>query len=238
MVEQYDGKQKLKLLMDYWMNHNEEHIKENMKGLKKAKEMGLKEVAHHLEHVVELSEKVGDHIAKALRSVDVYAGAHVHAVEAENEKAHQALQNHTHYQLHRIGVIRTPYTHSAPRQAQEDVEGDFRIIIDPRYEEGLNQLDRFTYAFVIFYLDRSMRSASLRATPPGGGGITVGVFASRSPNRPSRLGLSIVKIKKIEANIIFTSCIDAFDRTPVVDIKPYFGHLDCKSGAGNGWAEK
>lgn len=235
MDEQHDGKEKLKILMDYWLNHNEEHIKENVKGLKKAEEMGLKEVVHHLEHVVELSEKVSDHIAKALKSVDTHAGAH--REEGIGEE-HGALHNHTHYQLHRIGIIRTPYTHSVPRQPQEDAEGDFRIIIDPRHEEGLQQLECFTYAFVIFYLDRSAQGASLRATPPGGGGITVGVFASRSPNRPSPLGLSIVKIKKIEGNTIVTSCIDAYDRTPVVDIKPYFEHLDCKSGAGNGWAEK
>ncbi len=234
MGKQQEGEKKLKILLDYWMNHNAEHVKENVKGLEKAREMGLTEVAHHLEHVVELSEKVNDHIAKALKCVDTNTGP---TGEGEKDGAHETHHEHTHYELHRIGMIRTPYTHTVPRQPQEDAEGDFRIIIDSQYEEGIQGLDRFAYAIVIFYLDRSHRRESLCVTPPGGGGISVGVFASRSPNRPSPLGLSIVKIKKVEGNTIITSCVDAFDRTPIVDIKPYFEKIDCKIGAGNGWAQ-
>jgi len=63
----------------------------------------------------------------------------------------------------------------------------------------------------------------------------VGLFASRSPNRPNPIGISVVKIKRISGNILYISGIDAFDNTPVLDIKPYFDQLDAKTDANTGW---
>ena len=61
------------------------------------------------------------------------------------------------------------------------------------------------------------------------------MFASRSPNRPNPIGLSVVKILRIEKNIIAISGIDAFDNTPLLDIKPYIKNLDSKEDANFGW---
>jgi len=61
------------------------------------------------------------------------------------------------------------------------------------------------------------------------------VFASRSPVRPNSIGLSIVRIKNIINNKIFTSGLDVFDGSPLLDIKPYIKDLDSKSDANYGW---
>ena len=54
-----------------------------------------------------------------------------------------------------------------------------------------------------------------------------GLFATRAPSRPNPIGFSIVKLEKIENGILYISGIDAFDGTPVLDIKPYLPSVDC-----------
>ena len=142
------------------------------------------------------------------------------------------------FNFKQIGVIRTPYTDSGPFQPVESEEGEFQIILDPKYKQGLKELEHFNYIYVIFCFHKAETSETLTAIPPWCGGKRVGVFASRSPNRPNPIGLSIVRIKKIVDNIIHTTCIDALDQSPLLDIKPYIKTLDCKNKANNGWFEK
>ena len=142
------------------------------------------------------------------------------------------------FQLKQIGVIRTPYTNNAPYQPVDEDKGDFRIVIDPKYTDGLYRLERFRYIFVIYYTHKVKRGLSAIVSPPWTGGVKVGVFASRSPVRPNYIGLSIVHIKSIINNEIFVSGLDVFDGTPVLDIKPYIKDLDAKSDANYGWIEE
>ncbi len=65
----------------------------------------------------------------------------------------------------------------------------------------------------------------------------VGLFASRTPERPNPIGLSVVRIKKIIGNKIFTLGLDVFDNTPLLDIKPYVKDLDSKKDSNYGWIE-
>lgn len=142
------------------------------------------------------------------------------------------------YRVKRIGVIRTSYTKSAPNQPVEDDEGDFRIVLDPEYCEGLRDLEGFRYIYVIYYMHRLQRGVSMGVSPPSAGGKKVGLFASRSPARPNPLGLSIVRLRGIAGNMIFTSGLDVFDETPLLDIKPYIKGLDSKSDANGGWIDE
>ena len=224
--------EKLRVLMDYWLNHNKEHIKENEKWLKKVRHAGFNDVAEQLEKVVELSKKVNHHIDHAIGLVDI-------SKTALHQGTHDHISSHRHIELHQIGILRTPYTSQShvPRQPVEGELGDFRIILNTEYVEGLYKLETFKYIYVLFYLNRESHDLSLRVTPPGSGVKSVGLFASRSPHRPSPVGLSIVQVKKIEGNVICTSGIDAFDNSVVIDIKPYMEKLDCKIGAGNGWIQ-
>ena len=136
-----------------------------------------------------------------------------------------------------IGVIRTPYKDSAPYQPVEDDEGDFRIVVDPEYAEGLYKLEKFKYIYVIYYIHKVRREVSMIVTPPWAHGTEVGVFASRSPVRPNPIGLSIVKVKKVSGNEVHCTGLDAFDGTPLLDIKPYVKDLDSKPDANYGWIE-
>jgi len=142
------------------------------------------------------------------------------------------------YHVHRsIGLIRTPYTRQAPYQPPAAEAGDFKIVLEPRFAEGLYMLDTFKYMYVLYALDRIyVQPASLRLRPPWMPDREVGVFASRSPRRPNPIGLSVVEILEIAGNVIRISPIDAFDGTPVLDIKPYLNLLDAKPDANYGWA--
>jgi len=144
----------------------------------------------------------------------------------------------TCFEMNQIGVIRTPYTENAPNQPVDEDEGDFRIVVEPQYTDGLYKLDSFRYIYVIYYIHRVKQKQSMIVSPPWAGGVKVGVFASRSPVRPNHIGISIVRIKNIIKNEILTSGLDAFDGTPVLDIKPYIKDLDVKSDANYGWIEE
>ena len=66
----------------------------------------------------------------------------------------------------------------------------------------------------------------------------MGVFATRSPFRPNSIGLSCVKLEKIEGDTLYVSGIDLADNTPIYDIKPYLPYADAKIDATGGFAEK
>jgi tRNA-Thr(GGU) m(6)t(6)A37 methyltransferase TsaA len=138
-----------------------------------------------------------------------------------------------------IGVIRTPYTQQKPpHQPDPNAEGEFRIEVYPEFAGGLYKLESFSHIYVLFHLDRTNRPVNLLVTPPKAGGVEVGLFASRSPNRPNPIGLSIVGLKAVDDNRLTITGIDAMDRTPLLDIKPYVGSLDCKDSANDGWRHK
>lgn len=142
------------------------------------------------------------------------------------------------FKLEQIGVIKTPYQENAPYQPMDKDGEEFYIIINPEYVDGLNDLKKFNYIYVIFYAHQITRKPEMMITPPWADGKKVGVFSSRSPIRPNPVGLSVVSIKKIIKNKIYTSGLDVFDGTPLLDIKPYIKDLDDKSDANYGWIEE
>ncbi len=139
--------------------------------------------------------------------------------------------------LQRIGTIHTPYKENAPRQPAPGAEGDFYLELLPEFTAGLEGLEDFKYLIVLYYLHLSPQPTSLKVKPPWLASGEVGVFASRSPVRPSPLGMSVVELRRIEGNKVFTSPLDAFDGTPLVDLKPYVASIDVRSDANDGWAE-
>ena len=141
------------------------------------------------------------------------------------------------FDFKQIGTIRTPYVNHAPYQPVDEDKGEFRIIVDTKYTDGLFNLDSFRYIYVIYYIDRLRRQPAMIVNPSWTHGTKVGLFASRSPVRPNPIGISIVRIKKIVNNEIFTSGLDVFDNTPLLDIKPYVKDLDSKIDANYGWID-
>jgi len=146
-------------------------------------------------------------------------------------------EENTSFKLKKIGVIKTPYMDNAPYQPVEEDKGKFCIVFDDKYVEGLAKLEKFRYIYVIYYLDRAREETSMIVNPAWVDNVEVGVFASRSPDRPNPIGLSVVRIKEITDNKIFTSGLDVFDNTPLLDIKPYVKDLDSKKDSNYGWIE-
>ena len=134
-----------------------------------------------------------------------------------------------------IGIIKTPYLDAAPYQPITNDKNEFIVEVNEEYLEGLKNLEEFKFIYLVFHLNKIEKKADMTISPPWAEGKEIGLFSSRSPNRPNPIGLSIVSIKKIDGNKIYTSGIDAFNNTPLLDIKPYIKNLDSKSDADYGW---
>lgn len=139
-----------------------------------------------------------------------------------------------YFSIQSIGYIHTPYEQNVPFQPQQNDTGEFYILLDNKYTNGLKELSTFKYIYVLFFLHKVIRDTKMEVRPPWSNNKQVGVFASRSPNRPNPIGLSIVALKKIEGNKLYISGLDAFNGTPVLDIKPYIDELDVKKDANFG----
>jgi tRNA-Thr(GGU) m(6)t(6)A37 methyltransferase TsaA len=128
-----------------------------------------------------------------------------------------------------IGSVRT-------KLLDEEIRGDARdldaiIEIFPEYEEGLDGLEGFSHIFVLSYLDklRPDQIGPLKVKPRRllKYGVRVddlpllGVFALDSPTRPNPIGVTLVRLIRIERNLIHVQGLDLFDGTPILDIKPY-----------------
>ncbi len=140
-----------------------------------------------------------------------------------------------------IGIIRTPHRDSThtPYQPTTASSHEYECFIElaETYLPALARLEEFKYIYVIYHMDRLHRSVEMTVTPPWANRIQVGLFASRTPLRPNPIGLSIVQLREIRSNRIYTSNLDVFDGTPLLDIKPYIRDLDSKTEANCGWID-
>ena len=137
-----------------------------------------------------------------------------------------------------IGVVRTPYAHGwAPEQPVERAPeaGRFRVEVSPEYAPALRELDSFRYVYLVTALDRVAEPVSPVVSPPWANGKEAGLFATRTPARPNPIGLHVVRLLRVEGNVLYTWPIDVLDGTPLLDIKPYFRDLDSKEDADYGW---
>lgn len=106
----------------------------------------------------------------------------------------------------------------------------------------MRDLDDFSHVWVIFIFHKQKyRTSKPLVNPPRlGGNKSIGVFATRSPNRPNPVGMSAVVLESIEHTrseiLVHTSGGDFLDGTPVIDIKPYVPHIDSISDATSTWA--
>ena len=134
-------------------------------------------------------------------------------------------------ELHPIGYVRSPYKKQgdAPRQGRlSDTVSE--IAIDPKYRNALLDLEKNKHIFVLSWFAKADRNR-LRAIPPHDT-KEHGVFAIRSPDRPNPVALCLVDLLGIEDGVLRVRGLDAFDGTPVIDIKPFFADIDCPEGIG------
>jgi tRNA (adenine37-N6)-methyltransferase len=130
------------------------------------------------------------------------------------------------FEIRQIGYVRSPYKEKKDARRQGRLSDTVsEIVIDEQYLPGLEDVEKKTHLFVLSWFDRADRTM-LKATPPHEK-IEHGVFATRSPNRPNPVGLSVVDLLGMNGNVLTVHGLDALDGTPVVDIKPYSPDIDC-----------
>ncbi|MFZ5759956.1 MAG: tRNA (N6-threonylcarbamoyladenosine(37)-N6)-methyltransferase TrmO [Thermodesulfobacteriota bacterium] len=137
-----------------------------------------------------------------------------------------------------IGVIRTPHTSLAGMPIQPagaaGIQG--RVEVLPEYAEGLRDLDGFSHIVLLYHFHRS---AGFRLTVvPFLDTVPRGLFATRAPHRPNGIGLSVVRLLRVEGAVLEIENVDILDNTPLLDIKPYVPEFDVQTGVRCGWLEK
>ena len=148
--------------------------------------------------------------------------------------------------INSIARIRTdfPTKFGVPRQSGL-VALESTIVFEPPYRDpsAIRGLDGFSHIWLIWQFSEAVGSkVSPTVRPPRLGGNTrVGVFATRSPFRPNHMGLSSVKLERIELHpqwgpILYVSGADMMDQTPIFDIKPYLPYTDSHLDATTGFA--
>ena len=150
-------------------------------------------------------------------------------------------------QMKIIAHIRSDFTtkFGIPRQSGLVDSLKARIVFEPEYRvaEAFRGLEGYSHIWLIWKFSEAVREDwSPTVRPPRLGGNTrMGVFASRSPFRPNPIGLSSVKLERIELDspegpVLHISGADLMDGTPIYDIKPYLPYVDCHTEATGGFA--
>ena len=150
--------------------------------------------------------------------------------------------------MHIIANIHSdfPTKFGIPRQSGLVEELTAKIVFTPDYRapEAVRGLEEFSHIWLILQFSKAVRENwSPTVRPPRLGGNTrMGVFATRSPFRPNAIGLSCVRLLKVEPNtpegpVLTVAGADLMDGTPILDIKPYIPYADCQPEATGGFTD-
>ncbi len=145
------------------------------------------------------------------------------------------------YPFEPIGFARSPFTErmEAPRQAPGGAAGRIELLPGRGFEDALEGLDAWDYAWVLFVFHENVaqgRGWRPKVQPPRSE-KKVGVFATRSPHRPNPIGMSCVRIDRVEGLVVHMREMDLLDGTPVLDLKPYVPYADARPDANSGWLD-
>ncbi len=133
-----------------------------------------------------------------------------------------------------IGLLHTPYktTESIPKTFGVAPVAEGTVEIFPDFAEGLLEIESFSHLMIFFVFHQSSQKP-LKVIPPTQEKER-GVFSSRSPHRPNAIGILTVELLRREGNSLYIKGVDVLDGTPVLDIKPYLLHFDCRPNARAG----
>ncbi len=136
-----------------------------------------------------------------------------------------------------IGLLHTPFTDlkDMPIQPAGVTSARGTAEVFPEFAAGLLDLNGFSHVILLYHL-HAVRKIDLVVTPfldsrPHG------VFATRAPTRPNPIGLSVVRLERIEGNVLYLGNLDILDGSPLLDVKPYIPEFDRPSGVKVGWLE-
>ena len=134
-----------------------------------------------------------------------------------------------------IGIIHSPFKKAkgTPIQptASRGIAGT--IEIKPQYADGLKDVEGFSHIILLFHCHCA--NGSLLQVKPYLDDTPRGVFATRAPCRPNPIGLSIVRLTRVENTTLYIEDVDILDGTPLLDIKPYVPQFDDRQVDKIGW---
>ena len=139
-----------------------------------------------------------------------------------------------------IGYLRSPLATKVEAARQPRAAGgsaaQIELLPGRHFEHALDDLDQWELIWVVFWfhLNPGWRPKVL---PPRSTSGRKGVFATRSPHRPNPIGLSVVRLERVDGLILHIRDCDILDGTPILDIKPYVAYTDAHPSAGSGWLE-
>jgi tRNA-Thr(GGU) m(6)t(6)A37 methyltransferase TsaA len=142
--------------------------------------------------------------------------------------------------LEPIGFLRSPLATKvqAARQPRVAAGTPARIELLPgrNFEHALEDLARWDWIWVVFWFHQNAGWRP-KVLPPRSTTGRKGVFATRSPHRPNPIGMSAVRLERVDGLILHIRDADMLDGTPILDLKPYVAYTDAHPNAGNGWLE-
>lgn len=134
-----------------------------------------------------------------------------------------------------IGKIKTPWQTLQNMPIQPIGAKDAKGIVEvyPKFVDGLKEIEGFSHIILIYQLhlvtEPQLEVIPFMDSKPKG------VFATRSPKRPNKIGISTVKIEKVEGNKIYILDVDMINNSPLIDIKPFFEDFDNRFNTKKGW---
>lgn len=137
-----------------------------------------------------------------------------------------------------IGIIHSSFNklEEMPVQPNSDISGTGIVEIFPQFIECMKDLEGFSHIYLLYHFHKiSYPSYTVIPLPDM---VPRGVFATRAPNRPNPIGLSLVELVRIENNMIYVERLDVLNGTPLLDIKPYVPQLEPTSIVRIGWLEQ
>jgi tRNA-Thr(GGU) m(6)t(6)A37 methyltransferase TsaA len=137
-----------------------------------------------------------------------------------------------------IGIVRSPFNEKveAPRQGPLAAGVAATVEVLPAYQDALSDLDGFDRIWLVFWFDRA-QGWKPKVLPPRSEEKR-GVFATRSPHRPNPIGMTAVRLERVDGLVLHVRDLDLVDGTPVLDIKPYIPYADAFPDASTGWLER
>jgi tRNA-Thr(GGU) m(6)t(6)A37 methyltransferase TsaA len=166
----------------------------------------------------------------------------LHGVYAERDSLLRSVETKEikmdKVRYHPIGIIHSPYQQieGMPIQPWGAIGVAGSVEIKHEYVNGLKDIDGFSHIILIYHFHVS--KGYLLEIIPFLDDHPKGVFATRAPKRPNPIGLSIVKLIKVEDNILHIEDVDILDNTPLLDIKPYVSEFDALDQTEAGWYSK
>jgi len=140
--------------------------------------------------------------------------------------------------LEPIGVIRSPFSsrEGMPIQPAGAAEVEGTVELRPELADGLADLDGFSHVILIYAFHRSEGYAL--TVVPFLDSRPHGVFATRAPRRPNPIGLSVVRLDRVDGHVLHVTGLDVLDGTPLLDLKPYVPVFDAPADCRTGWLEQ